>query len=358
MPSDIEFNKVSKVFGAYLAVDDISFSVPKGSFFSLLGPSGCGKTTTLRMTSGFEWPDAGEIRIAGADMHNVAAYSRPTNMVFQRWALFPHMTVAQNVAFGLEVDGRPRDEIRKRVGEALELVDLLAFAERKPRQLSGGQMQRVALARALVKRPKVLLLDEPLGALDLKLRIQMQLELKRIQREVGTTFMYVTHDQGEAMTMSDQIAVMNKGMIDQLDTPQAIYDRPATRFVASFIGNTNLVPVDVINASGDEARVRMGSLEFSPRVGKFGAGAKGTVSIRFERIRLGAEASQRDTRGRATVKETIFSGSSVLYVVTLAGTPIELTVEASHDGTSAPIAAGSEVDIGWDGGATTLFDND
>jgi spermidine/putrescine transport system ATP-binding protein len=250
MPSDIEFNNVSKVFGAYLAVDDISFSVPKGSFFSLLGPSGCGKTTTLRMTSGFEWPDAGQIRIAGADMHNVAAYSRPTNMVFQRWALFPHMTVAQNVAFGLEVDGRPRDEIRRRVGEALELVDLLAFAERKPRQLSGGQMQRVALARALVKRPKVLLLDEPLGALDLKLRIQMQLELKRIQREVGTTFMYVTHDQGEAMTMSDQIAVMNKGKIDQLDTPQAIYDRPATRFVASFIGNTNLVPVDVSGPVG------------------------------------------------------------------------------------------------------------
>lgn len=358
MTSDVEFKKVSKVFGSYLAVDDISFSVPKGSFFSLLGPSGCGKTTTLRMTSGFEWPDTGDIRIAGADMHNVAAYSRPTNMVFQRWALFPHMTVAQNVAFGLEVDGRPRDEIRKRVADALDLVDLMSFAERKPRQLSGGQMQRVALARALVKRPKVLLLDEPLGALDLKLRIQMQMELKRIQRDVGTTFMYVTHDQSEAMTMSDQIAVMNKGKIDQLDTPQAIYNTPATRFVASFIGNTNLMPVDVIGVSAGAARVRLGELEFTSRTGKFDAGSKGTVSIRFERLRLGAEAAQRDTRGRASVKEAIFSGSSVLYVVGLAGSSVELTVEAPYDGTSAPIAKGSEVDIGWDGGATTLFDND
>lgn len=358
MPSDVEFTNVSKIFGNYLAVDDISFSVPRGSFFSLLGPSGCGKTTTLRMSSGFEWPDAGKIAIAGRDMHNVAAYSRPTNMVFQRWALFPHMTVAQNVAFGLEVDRRPRDEIRKRVGEALELVDLLAFAERKPRQLSGGQMQRVALARALVKHPKVLLLDEPLGALDLKLRMQMQLELKRIQREVGTTFMYVTHDQGEAMTMSDQIAVMNKGKIEQLDTPQAIYDRPATRFVASFIGNTNLLPVEVLAVEGSKARVRLGGIEFPAITGSAVNGRDGTVSIRFERIRIGADAAQRDTRAKALVKDTIFSGSAILYVVALEGSEIELTIEVPHDGKSAPVARGKTIEIGWDGEATTLFGND
>ncbi len=358
MPSDVEFTNVSKVFSTYLAVDDISFSIPRGSFFSLLGPSGCGKTTTLRMTSGFEWPDAGDIRIAGQDMKNVAAYSRPTNMVFQRWALFPHMTVAQNIAFGLEVDRRPRAEIRKRVGEALELVDLLSFADRKPRQLSGGQMQRVALARALVKQPKVLLLDEPLGALDLKLRMQMQLELKRIQREVGTTFMYVTHDQGEALTMSDQIAVMNKGRIEQLDSPQAIYDRPATRFVASFIGNANLVPVDVLEVMGDAARVALGDLQFTARTGVFSGGRAGTVSIRYERLRLGGEAASRDTRARCLIKDVIFSGSAVLYVIELEGSQTELTVEAPHDGTSAPLPRGTATDIGWDGGATTLFDDD
>ncbi len=357
MPSDVEFINVSKVFASYLAVDDISFTIPQGSFFSLLGPSGCGKTTTLRMTSGLEWPDAGEIHIAGHDMRSVAAYSRPTNMVFQRWALFPHMTVAQNVAFGLEVDRRPRAEIRKRVSDALALVDLLPFAERKPRQLSGGQMQRVALARALVKQPKVLLLDEPLGALDLKLRMQMQLELKRIQREVGTTFMYVTHDQGEALTMSDQIAVMNKGKIEQLDSPQAIYDRPATRFVASFIGNTNLVPVEVLEASGGTARVAIGPLQFSARTGAFSGGSVGTVSIRYERIRIGAEAANRDTRTRGMIKDTIFSGSAVLYVVELEGSGVQITIEVPHDGTSTPLHAGSAVDIGWDGGATTVFDN-
>jgi len=358
MPSDIEFKNVSKVFGTHLAVDDISFSVSKGSFFSLLGPSGCGKTTTLRMTSGFEWPDAGEIRITGADMNNVAAYSRPTNMVFQRWALFPHMTVSQNVAFGLEVDRRPREEIRKRVADALELVDLLPLADRKPSQLSGGQMQRVALARALVKQPKVLLLDEPLGALDLKLRMQMQLELKRIQREIGTTFMYVTHDQGEAMTMSDQIAVMNNGRIDQLDTPQAIYDRPSTRFVASFIGNTNLVPVDVLSVKGPIARVRLGALEFGVNVGAASIGRKGVVSLRYERVHLGAEAAASEVRTRGVIRETIFSGSSIIYVVALEESEADLSIEAHHDGASPPLQRGAAIDVGWDGGGATLFSDE
>jgi spermidine/putrescine transport system ATP-binding protein len=355
MPSDVEFKNVSKVFGDYLAVDDISFSVPKGSFFSLLGPSGCGKTTSLRMMSGFEWPDDGEIRIAGANMNNVPAYARPTNMVFQRWALFPHMTVAQNVAFGLEVAKRQRDDIRSRVAKALEMVDLLPFAERKPRQLSGGQMQRVALARALVNEPAVLLLDEPLGALDLKLRMQMQLELKRIQREVGTTFIYVTHDQGEALTMSDQIAVMNKGKVDQLDSPQAIYDQPATRFVASFIGNANLLPVEIVSVEGPLATVRMGDITFQARVGQVFKAKTGVVSIRNERIRMGAEAAGCTVRARALVKETVFSGSAILNTIALENSGTLLTVEVHHDGTTVPVQPGTLVDIGWEGAATTLF---
>jgi len=355
---DVEFNNVSKVFSDYLAVDDISFTVPKGSFFSLLGPSGCGKTTTLRMMSGFEWPDAGSIQIAGKDMHGVPPYSRPTNMVFQRWALFPHMTVAQNVAFGLEVAKRQRDDIRQRVAKALELVDLLKLAERKPRQLSGGQMQRVALARALVNEPAVLLLDEPLGALDLKLRLQMQIELKRIQREVGTTFIYVTHDQGEALTMSDQIAVMNKGNIDQLDTPQAIYDHPSTRFVASFIGNTNLIPVEIVAINGETANVRLGSQTFDARIGQAGNGKSGVVSIRHERIRLGAAAAGSSLKAKGKIKSAVFSGSTVLNTVQIEGTGIEVSAEMHHDGTSALPAVGSMVDIGWEGAATTLFGDD
>jgi spermidine/putrescine transport system ATP-binding protein len=265
------------------------------------------------------------------------------------------MTVYDNVAFGLTVERLGRDEIRKRVGAALELVDLSAFVGRKPRQLSGGQMQRVALARALVKRPKVLLLDEPLGALDLKLRMQMQLELKRIQQEVGTTFIYVTHDQGEAMTMSDQIAVMNNGRIEQLGSPQAIYDAPASRFVASFIGNANLIPVEVVRITGAKAAVRLGDLGFEARLGSRPNGSRGMVAIRYERLRLGGPAAAMSVSTRATVREAIFSGSSVHYVVGLETPSVDLTIEVPHDGTSLPIAKGTLVDIGFDGAATTLF---
>lgn len=356
MTPDVEFQGVSKVFGSFLAVDDISFSIPRGSFFSLLGPSGCGKTTTLRMTSGFEWPDRGVVSIAGQDMDNVPAYARPTNMVFQRWALFPHMSVAQNVAYGLEVERRPRAEIVRRVGEYLEMVGLGSFADRKPRQLSGGQMQRVALARALIKEPKVLLLDEPLGALDLKLRMQMQLELKRIQREIGTTFMYVTHDQGEALSMSDQIAVMGKGKIDQIGTPQEIYDSPATRFVASFIGNTNLIPVEVLSSDGRTAKVSVGALQFETPMSEAVTSKCATVSLRYERVSIGDKAAARAIRARAIVKDVIFSGSAILYLVALEGADVKLTIEAGHDGTSSPKERGSTVDIGWDSGATALFD--
>ncbi|MBS7699750.1 MULTISPECIES: ABC transporter ATP-binding protein [unclassified Chelatococcus] len=355
MTSDVEFRNVSKFFGASAAVDDISFSVPAGSFFSLLGPSGCGKSTTLRMTSGFEFPDRGDILIAGENMAGIAAYRRPTNMVFQRWALFPHMTVFDNIAFGLSVERQPRDVIHRRVGEALELVGLTQFATRKPRQLSGGQMQRVALARALVKRPKVLLLDEPLGALDLKLRMQMQLELKRIQREVGTTFIYVTHDQGEALTMSDQIAVMHNGRIDQLGSPQEIYDHPATRFVAGFIGNANLLPVAVADRGGGTATVSLDGFTFPTHIAQEPTGDRGWIVIRYERIRMGKAAGSMPIRTQARVRDAIFAGSTVHYVMAIEPSGTEITVEAGHDGLSSPLTQGSLVDIGWEPGVTRLF---
>jgi spermidine/putrescine transport system ATP-binding protein len=355
MNLDVEFLGVSKSFGDFTAVDDVSFGVEKGSFFSLLGPSGCGKSTTLRMTSGFDHPDRGELRIAGRDMAGVPPYRRPTNMVFQRWALFPHMTAAENVAFGLEVERRPRAEIKQRVGDALALVGLSELARRKPGELSGGQMQRVALARALVKRPKVLLLDEPLGALDLKLRAQMQLELKRIQREIGTTFIYVTHDQGEAMTMSDRVAVMNKGRIEQIGSPQEIYDGPKTRFVAGFIGNANFIKVKVDGVRGGEALLRAGGVGFTVTGVQGVDAAQGEVALRYERIRIGAAANGARTRFTAQVRDVIFAGSVVQYLLFLPEGPLELIAETPHEGGHAPVARGAEVEIGWDPASLSLF---
>ena len=359
--ASLEVEHISHAFdidGSVLPVlDDVNFSAKPGEFVALLGPSGCGKSTTLRMTSGFEHPDRGELRIAGEDMAGVPPYRRPTNMVFQRWALFPHMTAAENVAFGLEVERLPRREIRERVSAALALVGLGEFAQRKPGQLSGGQMQRVALARALVKRPKVLLLDEPLGALDLKLRTQMQLELKRIQREVGTTFIYVTHDQGEAMTMSDRIAVMNKGRIEQIDTPQAIYDRPATRFVAGFIGNTNIAPVMIEVVQSGEASVSLGGLSLVVAGAAGVSAGPGYLALRYERIRLGSAAARMQVRHDAVVRDVIFAGSVVQYVLVLSAGSVELVAEQSHEGGGALLARGDRVDIGWDAAAPRLFAN-
>src|SRR5437764_504639 len=236
---------VSKRFGSHAAVDDVSLEIAEGEFFSLLGPSGCGKTTTLRMIAGFELPDAGRIVRKGNDVTEVPANRRPVNMVFQQYALFPHMSVYDNVAFGLKVKRVPRGEHGERVQEMLRVVSLEGLDDRHPRQLSGGQQQRVALARALVNRPAALLLDEPLGALDLKLRKQMQLELKAIAAESATTFVYVTHDQEEALTMSDRIAVMNDGVVEQVARPRELYEHPATPFVAGFIGTSNLLSLKV-----------------------------------------------------------------------------------------------------------------
>ena len=248
----VELRDVCKQFGDTLAVDTLSLQIRDGEFFSLIGPSGCGKTTTLRMIAGFEQPTDGAIFISGQHVEGIPAHRRPVNTVFQNYALFPHMNVAQNVAFGLEMSKVPAAEIKRRVAEALELVRLPQMAERKPKQLSGGQQQRVALARALVNRPQVLLLDEPLGALDLKLRKAMQSELKQIQTEVGITFIYVTHDQEEAMAMSDRIGIMNEGVLQQVGSPHEVYEKPNNRFVADFIGETNFLPATVVRLETEE----------------------------------------------------------------------------------------------------------
>jgi spermidine/putrescine transport system ATP-binding protein len=283
----VEVVDVTKQFGDFKAVDNIHLKIRDNEFFSLLGPSGCGKTTTLRMIAGFEEPSVGEIFIKGKQVAGIPPYRRPVNTVFQSYALFPHMTVAQNVAFGLEMKRVPKPDINRRVGEALELVQLAGMGNRRPKQLSGGQQQRVALARALVNRPQVLLLDEPLGALDLKLRKAMQLELKHIQTEVGITFIYVTHDQEEALTMSDRIAVMSQGLVQQVGEPRAIYEHPANRFVADFIGETNFIEGMVL-AVDDMVQLEVAGIKILGQTDRTDLtnGQKITLAIRPEKINV------------------------------------------------------------------------
>jgi spermidine/putrescine transport system ATP-binding protein len=307
--ADVRLDGVTKRFDGVVAVDRLSLEVPRGSFFALLGPSGCGKTTTLRMIGGFEEPDEGVILLGDRPVTGLPPYKRDVNTVFQSYALFPHLSIFENVAFGLRRRNVDRKQIAGRVREILALVDLAGSEQRKPRQLSGGQQQRVALARALVNNPQVLLLDEPLGALDLKLRKQMQLELKRIQHDMGITFVHVTHDQEEAMTMADAIAVMNRGRIEQLGPPDELYERPQTSFVARFLGASNLLPGTVEDS--ESVRLRSGAVI---RVGD-ALPAKGTqvaVGIRPEKLHLDAEGVNRLS---GTVKELSYVGVATQYVV-------------------------------------------
>jgi spermidine/putrescine transport system ATP-binding protein len=315
--ASVELRSVTKRFGDLTAVDDLSLAIGEGQFFTLLGPSGCGKTTTLRMVAGFEDPSAGAVLIDGAEMDGIPAHRRPTNTVFQSYALFPHLSVADNVAFGLKRKKVGRDEIRRRVDEELERVGLAAEANRRPSQLSGGQQQRVALARALVNLPKVLLLDEPLGALDLKLRKGLQVELKRIQREVGITFVYVTHDQEEALTMSDRIAVMSDGRIEQLADPEEVYERPATTFVAGFIGVSNLMPAAVQEGSvvriDDGPTVRAHTDGFSP-------GERCHAVVRPEKLRVALVDAAADgalPSVEGVVESSLYLGTSTQIAVQL-----------------------------------------
>jgi len=315
MPNDnaVELNDVVKMFGDVAAVDHVSMAIKKQGIFSMLGPSGCGKTTTLRMIAGFEQPTSGQILLHGSDMVGTPSFRRNVNTVFQSYALFPHMTVEDNVGFGLEMKHISKEEIKKRVADALELVRLPQMAKRYPKQMSGGQQQRVALARALVNKPQVLLLDEPLGALDLKLRKEMQIELKTMQREVGITFIYVTHDQEEALTMSDRICVMSKGKALQIGTPIEIYERPNCQFVADFIGETNFLQGKVSAVNGDYATVLV---EDRPFIGRKGTGASITpgmdavLSVRPEKIQLYDEG-KADTSKPNTYPVLI---STVAYV--------------------------------------------
>jgi spermidine/putrescine transport system ATP-binding protein len=348
--ADVRLERVVKRFDEIVAVDGVTLDIPSGSFFALLGPSGCGKTTTLRMIGGFEQPDEGSIEIGGRDVVGVPPYKRDVNTVFQSYALFPHLSVFENVAFGLRRRGVDGKQVKGRVGEILALVGLEGSGRRRPRQLSGGQQQRVALARALVNRPQVLLLDEPLGALDLKLRKQMQLELKAIQHDLGLTFVHVTHDQEEAMTMADAIAVMNEGRIEQLGAPSDLYERPRTAFVAGFLGVSNLLRGDVTAANrvrieaGDELDVEL-------------EGRTGTVhvGVRPEKLRLGPPREGENTLS-GTVKETAYVGVATQYVVsTGAG---DLVVYAQNTDRTRVLRPGDVALLSWAPDSTFVLDTD
>jgi len=312
----VELRSVTKRFGDFTAVDDLSLEIGEGEFFTLLGPSGCGKTTTLRMVAGFEEASTGDVLIDGADVAGLPPHKRPTNTVFQSYALFPHLSVSDNVAFGLKRKGVDKAEIERRVAQELDRVGLRAEANRRPAQLSGGQQQRVALARALVNLPKVLLLDEPLGALDLKLRKGLQVQLKKIQREVGITFVYVTHDQEEALTMSDRIAVMNHGRIEQVGDPEDVYERPATTFVAGFISVSNLMP-GVVKAAGARGEVLLDSgATVSADVDGLQDGERCHAVVRPEKLRLG-DGGRKDPTVEGLVESSLYLGTSTQLIVKL-----------------------------------------
>jgi spermidine/putrescine transport system ATP-binding protein len=350
----IELVGVEKRFGDAVAVKGVDIRIERGEFFSLLGPSGCGKTTSLRMIAGFEQPTAGEIRLEGEDVSKVPPYRRNVNTVFQHYALFPHMTIFDNVAFGPRSAKVDKKEVKRRAADMLEVVRLADYADRKPSQLSGGQQQRVALARALVNHPTALLLDEPLGALDLKLRQAMQLELKRIQREVGITFVYVTHDQEEALTMSDRIAVMSEGLVEQIAAPTDIYDAPSTVFVAGFIGQANLWPASLVGTNGDGTTVSTLGATLPARATGPLAGDV-TLMVRPERIRVAAdEASAPDHAVAVTVTSLVFQGP----VVRLAGDAVdghEVLVHIGPDQELPMLRPGDTVWASWDTDAATAL---
>src|SRR3954447_24223186 len=355
---DIRLDRVVKRFGETVAVDGLTLSIERGAFYALLGPSGCGKTTTLRMIGGFEDPSEGTVYLGGSDVTDLPPYRRDVNTVFQSYALFPHLDVQRNVAFGLERRKVGRDDVRRRVADALELTQLKGYERRKPGQLSGGQQQRVALARALVNRPRALLLDEPLGALDLRLRKQLQIELKRIQKEVGITFVHVTHDQEEAMTMADEIAVMNEGRIEQAGSATDLYETPETEFVANFLGDCNLIDGTLSARSGgggdaefethDGAHLRIPGDRIDPSLN----GTPLRVGVRPEKVTLlpaevGAPEGVNYLRGRVEIAS--FLGTAIQYVVHTAGGEEFTAVEQNRTGQGPDsLGPGREVLLAWD----------
>jgi spermidine/putrescine transport system ATP-binding protein len=346
---DIRLIGLTKRFDDVVAVDDISLDIDRGHFFALLGPSGCGKTTTLRMIGGFEEPTEGRIELGGSDVAPLPPYKRDVNTVFQSYALFPHLSIFENVAFGLRRRGVKGGELRQRVVASLELVGLAGLEKRKPRQLSGGQQQRIALARALVNRPRVLLLDEPLGALDLKLRKEMQLELKRIQHDVGITFVHVTHDQEEAMTMADRIVIMNGGHIEQLGTPTELYESPRTAFVAGFLGVSNLLEGTAVAA--DRIKLADGTEVQVPR--EVLGGRTGTVQIGVRPEKLRIEGGEGNSLA-GTVTESAYIGVSTQYILDTPAGPV--TVYVQNDRPGGQVATGERLTLSWSPESTFVVD--
>jgi spermidine/putrescine transport system ATP-binding protein len=345
----LALRKLTKHFGAFHAVQSLDLDVPRGSFFALLGPSGCGKTTTLRMVAGLESPSSGSITLAGDDITYAKPYQRPVNTVFQSYALFPHLDIYENVAFGLR--RRKKGDVDAQVREMLDLVELGSQVRKKPTQLSGGQQQRVALARALINRPEVLLLDEPLGALDLKLRRSMQIELKRIQDEVGLTFIHVTHDQEEAMTMADTVAVMNGGLIEQMGAPAELYENPRSTFVANFLGQSNLIEGTIKSRAGDLVTVDMHGIEVSvPADRAHAPGDKGWIGIRPEKVLVGALGDALDAPGNTipggVVTDVSFVGVSTQYLVRMPWGQ-ELQVFSQNTGRSRLFETNEQVELSW-----------
>lgn len=345
---DLTLKNLTKSFGEFVAVDDLNLVIPEGSFFALLGPSGCGKTTTLRMVAGLEEPSSGSIKIGNVDITYEKPYRRPVNTVFQNYALFPHLSIYENVAFGLRRRGVK--DVDGQVQKALELVELTHLSSRKPNQLSGGQQQRIALARAIVNRPALLLLDEPLGALDLKLRRAMQIELKWIQTEVGITFVHVTHDQEEAMTMADTIAVMNEGKIEQMGSPADLYDNPRTSFVANFLGQSNLIKGSIIDGSGSEKVVDIfGSKIALPTSRNHAHDASVLLGIRPEKIRIAPASTvmSGNILHGGVVSDASYIGVSTQYQVEMPWGQELMVFEQNDDGTP-PLAKGDQVVISWE----------
>jgi spermidine/putrescine transport system ATP-binding protein len=345
----LELRSLTKEFASFTAVKSLDLDVPTGSFFALLGPSGCGKTTTLRMVAGLETPTSGTIRLAGREITYEKPYRRPVNTVFQSYALFPHLDIFENVAFGLR--RRKRGDVENQVNQMLSLVELETQARKKPAQLSGGQQQRVALARALINEPEVLLLDEPLGALDLKLRRGMQIELKRIQTEVGLTFIHVTHDQEEAMTMADTIAVMNAGEIEQMGSPDELYENPRTTFVANFLGQSNLIGGQIKSRGSDLTTVDMQGIDVSvPSARTHADGDRGWVGIRPEKVLIGEEGEALDAPGNTipggVVTDVSFVGVSTQYLVRMPWGQ-ELQVFEQNTGRRRLFRAGDLVELSW-----------
>ena len=357
MSGVVELVGLVKRFGDATAVDNIDLRVEDGEFFSLLGPSGCGKTTTLRLIAGFERPDSGAILIDGVDMATTPPHKRPVNTVFQSYALFPHMTVGENVGFGLKYQNLSKDAARGKIGRALEMVQLTGMENRKPTQLSGGQQQRVALARSLVLNPSVLLLDEPLGALDAKLRKALQIELKALQQEVGITFIYVTHDQEEALTMSDRMAVMSKGTIEQLGAPSDVYEQPASSYIADFLGVSNLMEVMVKSATPDgHAVVQLGSHELTSTTNYPWPGPA-LASIRPERIELAAQANGGDNIVRAHIDRLVYAGPVINLLVSVDDLN-DIQVSVPNNGHPDHFKEGGEISLRFPAEALRILDRD